>query len=186
MTGYFTRERFGRPQFLAGMLLACFLAQAVWLVRTELRAGEAPDGLESVRIREGWRQWTGHGVAGAPFLEGGFGEEEEIKGTSGRAGEIPTSRKRSETLRLRSRQAWGTRHALDLEGLNRDDPSSDDRAAGKRARAPAPHLGAPHSAAPRTSSELSFENSPGGVRRFDSEHSPLLYLATAGPLLLWP
>jgi hypothetical protein len=33
MRGYFTRERFGRPQFLAGLLLLVFLGQAMWLVR---------------------------------------------------------------------------------------------------------------------------------------------------------
>ena len=39
MRPYFTRERFGRPQFLAGLLLLAFLAQALWLVRAELRTG---------------------------------------------------------------------------------------------------------------------------------------------------
>ncbi len=119
MTGYFTRERFGRPQFLAGMMLACFLAQAVWLVRAELRAGAEPDGLEAIRIREGWKQWTGHGVAGAPF-----------------GGELETA---------------------------------GEAAAGGSDRSPA---------------DLSTADPHG--RRFDSEHSPLLYLASAGPLLAWP
>ena len=36
MTRFFTRERFGRPQFLAGPLLLAFLAQASWLVHSEL------------------------------------------------------------------------------------------------------------------------------------------------------
>ena len=110
MTGYFTRERFGRPQFLAGMLLVCFLGQAVWLVRAEVRGGAEPDGLEALRIREGGKQWAGHGVAGAPFVE-----------------------------------------------------------------------------ATRSSAfDLSADDGGRSGRRFDSEHSPLLYLATAAPLLAWP
>jgi hypothetical protein len=123
MTGYFTRERFGRPQFLAGMLLACFLAQAVWLVRAELRAGAEPDGQEALRIREGWKQWTGHGVAGAPFGEGSEGAN------SGEA----------------------TAGALTIDGAASDVSTVDPQ-----------------------------------LRKFDSERSPLLYLATAGPLLIRP
>jgi hypothetical protein len=124
MTGYFTRERFGRPQFLAGMLLACFLAQAAWLVHAELRAGAEPDGLEAMRIREGWKQWTGRGVAGAPF---------------------------------------GDRS----EDANLDEPTGAGSTVGDAA------------------SDLSIDPQ-GHIRRFDSEHSPLLYLATAGVLLIWP
>jgi len=69
MTGFFTRQRFGRPQFLAGALLLAFLAQAVWLVQSELRMLES-NGLsasEQVRIAAGWRQIHGGGIAGAPF-----------------------------------------------------------------------------------------------------------------------
>src|SRR5437870_2736485 len=69
MRGYFTRERFGRPQFLAGLLLLAFLAQVLWLVHAELRAANGPDGLEAVRIREGWKQWHGGGIAGAPLAD---------------------------------------------------------------------------------------------------------------------
>jgi hypothetical protein len=72
MTRFFTRQRFGRPQFLAGALLLAFLAQAVWLVHTELRAPESPgtealDASEQVRLAAGWRQIHGGGIAGAPF-----------------------------------------------------------------------------------------------------------------------
>jgi hypothetical protein len=72
MTRFFTRERFGRPQFLAGVLLLAFLVQAVWLVRSELRASEfrgagGPGASEQVRIAAGWRQLHGGGIAGAPF-----------------------------------------------------------------------------------------------------------------------
>jgi hypothetical protein len=138
MTGYFTRERFGRPQFLAGMLLACFLAQAVWLVRAELRSGRDPDGLEAMRIREGWKQWTGRGVAGAPFAEGS------------EAGNV---------------------YGVTVNGVAVERASSG---------VPADPAGTSNVAASDPSSRVV----PGG--RFDSEHSPLLYLATAAPLLVWP
>jgi len=103
MSRFFTRERFGRPQFLAALLLLIFLAQALWLVRSELSVSTGPDPAEQIRIAEGWRQWHGRGIAGAPFLD------------------------------------------------------------------------------PQISSLV--ETSPDA---FDSEHSPLLYLGTAAPLLLWP
>ena len=69
MQPYFTRERFGHPQFLAGLLLLAFLGQAVWLVRTELRAKHQSVlyGTEQTRITGGWRQWHGEGIAGAPY-----------------------------------------------------------------------------------------------------------------------
>ncbi len=105
MRPYFTRERFGRPQFLAGLLLLCFLGQALWLVHTELRAGHEPDGPEAVRIGEGWKQLHGRGVAAAPFLA--------------------------------------------ADAITADPFRSNDSG-------------------------------------FDSEHSPLLYLVSAGPLLAWP
>jgi hypothetical protein len=69
MGSYFTRERFGRSQYFAGLLLLAFLAQATWLVRTELRARGLPDREEAVRIGEGWKQWHGRGIAAAPLLE---------------------------------------------------------------------------------------------------------------------
>jgi hypothetical protein len=72
MTRFFIRERFGRPQFLAGALLLAFLAQALWLVHSELNP-PAPTGpaatsaSEQARIVFGWRQFHGGGIAGAPF-----------------------------------------------------------------------------------------------------------------------
>ena len=105
MRPYFTRERFGRPQFLAGLLLLCFLAQALWLVRSELRAAHDPESQEAVRIGEGWKQWHGRGIAAAPMLDAAMSER---------------------------------------------DP---------------------------------FRNDDSG---FDTEHSPLLYLVSAAPLLAWP
>lgn len=71
MPQFFTRERFGRPQFLAGALLLAFLAQGIWLVRSELSTTEpsatAPSSSEQVRIAAGWLQFHGGGIAGAPF-----------------------------------------------------------------------------------------------------------------------
>ena len=69
MVRYFTRERFGRPQFLAACLLLAFLGQAIWLVYAELSVSQAIDGDEEIRIGEGLKQWRGRGVAGAPVLE---------------------------------------------------------------------------------------------------------------------
>ena len=105
MQPYFTRERFGRPQFLAGMLLLSFFAQALWLVHAEMQTGREPDGAEALRIGEGWKQWHGRGIAGAPLL--------------------------------------------DPVGVAQDPLSGDNSG-------------------------------------FDTEHSPLLYLASAAPLLTWP
>jgi hypothetical protein len=67
MGTFFTRERFGRPQFLAGTLLLAFLAQAGWLVSLELRGTSTPGFPEAVRLSSGWHQWHGGGVAGAPY-----------------------------------------------------------------------------------------------------------------------
>src|ERR1700688_583772 len=105
MQPYFTRERFGRPQFLAGLLLLCFFAQALWLVHAEMQTDREPDGAEALRIGEGWKQWHGRGIAGAPLL--------------------------------------------DPVGVAQD-PLSGDKSG------------------------------------FDTEYSPLLYLASAAPLLTWP
>jgi hypothetical protein len=106
MRPYFTRDRFGRSQFLAGLLLLAFFAQAAWLVHTEFRTAGGPDELEAVRIGEGWKQWHGHGIAGAPFLS-------------------------------------------DLTNNPTDEAGRQEPA-------------------------------------FDTEHSPLLYVISAGPLLAWP
>jgi hypothetical protein len=71
MCQFFNRERFGRPQFLAGGLLLAFLAQALWLVHSEFHASEFPGASaaasEQVRIAAGWRQFHGGGIAGTPF-----------------------------------------------------------------------------------------------------------------------
>ncbi|HTU42272.1 MAG TPA: hypothetical protein VMF10_11235 [Candidatus Aquilonibacter sp.] len=67
MSRFFTRERFGRPQFLAAALLLIFLAQATWLLRSDLRTSDAPSDAEQVRLAAGWRQIQGGSIAGAPY-----------------------------------------------------------------------------------------------------------------------
>jgi hypothetical protein len=75
VSGYFTRERFGRPQFLAGLVLLVFLAQASWLVKSQWRMQwssqsqirNGAEESEGERISAGWSQWHGHGIAGAPY-----------------------------------------------------------------------------------------------------------------------
>lgn len=83
MTRFFTRERFGRPQFLAGVLLLAFLAQAAWLVHSELTASKAPGLSENVRIDAGWMQLHGARIAGAPFPDISFGLPLEISQSEG-------------------------------------------------------------------------------------------------------
>ncbi len=72
MADFFTRDRFGRAQFLAGTLLLVFLAQGVLLDYAELHEAEAHglNGLEPselVNLAAGWRQFHGVGIAGAPY-----------------------------------------------------------------------------------------------------------------------
>ena len=105
MRPFFTRERFGRPQFLAGLLLVCFLGQALWLVHAEMHTSRTLDSAEALRIGEGLKQWHGRAIAAAPL--------------------------------------W------DAALTGRDPLGSDDQG-------------------------------------FDPEQSPLLYLASAAPLLIWP
>jgi hypothetical protein len=68
MSKFLTRERFGRPQVLAGFLLLGFLAQCAWL----LARGTQPLEMDSshlFRVVEGLQQWSGQSVAGTPSLE---------------------------------------------------------------------------------------------------------------------
>jgi hypothetical protein len=78
MSKFFTRERFGRPQFLAGLLLLAFLAQGIWLVHSELQSSELPTASEEVRVAAGWRQLHGGALAGAPFPDHPIWLPEEI------------------------------------------------------------------------------------------------------------
>lgn len=65
MGGFFTRERFGRPQVLAGLLLLVFLAQCAWLVQRRSRAG-MPSPQDAFRTYEGSQQWEAGAIAGTP------------------------------------------------------------------------------------------------------------------------
>jgi hypothetical protein len=78
MSKFFTRERFGRPQFLAALLLLAFLAQGIWLVHSELQSSELPTASEEVRVAAGWRQLHGGALAGAPFPDHPVWLPEEI------------------------------------------------------------------------------------------------------------
>ena len=69
MGSYFTRERFGRPQFLAAAILIAFLAQALWLVHAELSGAQSMESEEAFLLGEGLKQWRGHGAAAAPEIE---------------------------------------------------------------------------------------------------------------------
>src|ERR1700676_1253935 len=68
MGKFLTRERFGRPQVLAGFLLLAFLAQCGCL----LASGTQPLEIESsqlFRVVEGLQEWNGASVAGTPSVE---------------------------------------------------------------------------------------------------------------------
>src|SRR6266487_421282 len=64
MGRFFTRERFGRPQVLAGTLLLIFLAQCAWLVNRSRSV--MPEAHEIFRIHEGLGQWRGEWIASTP------------------------------------------------------------------------------------------------------------------------
>lgn len=64
MGTFFTRERFGAPQILAGSLLLIFVAQCCWLIAHQHVGILVPEDIS--RVQEGWAQWHGHGVAGTP------------------------------------------------------------------------------------------------------------------------
>jgi hypothetical protein len=63
MVPFLSRERFGRPQALAGLLLLVFLGQCLWLVSHSVRRAEVDSG-EVMRIAQGLGQWRGKGIAG--------------------------------------------------------------------------------------------------------------------------
>lgn len=69
MSRFFTRERFGRPQLFAVLLLLAFLGQACWLVYAQIGSVQNLDGSEASLIGEGWKQWHSRGIAAAPYSE---------------------------------------------------------------------------------------------------------------------
>src|SRR5215469_15294181 len=62
MNRFFTRERFGKPQFLAGLLLLVFLGECAWLIAHENPSVVSPE--EFGRIEEGMSQWRRKRIAG--------------------------------------------------------------------------------------------------------------------------
>lgn len=61
MAAFFTRERFGRPQVYAGLLLLLFVAQCLWVMwQTPFREGEIYE------ISRGLAQWQHGDIARAP------------------------------------------------------------------------------------------------------------------------
>ncbi len=68
MAKFLTRERFGRPQVLAGFLLLGFMAQCVWLLVRGTQPLEIDDS-QLFRVVEGLQQWSGQSVAGTPTVE---------------------------------------------------------------------------------------------------------------------
>jgi hypothetical protein len=68
MGKFLTRERFGRPQVLAGFLLLAFLGQCCWLVVRGTQPREI-DSSHLFRVIEGLQQWSGESVAGTPSVE---------------------------------------------------------------------------------------------------------------------
>jgi hypothetical protein len=67
MAAFISRERFGKPQVLAGLLLLVFVAECAWLVAHSAFNMVSPD--EFVRIQQGIEQWHGHGIAGTPSMQ---------------------------------------------------------------------------------------------------------------------
>lgn len=64
MSTFFTWDRFGTPQMLAGCLLLAFTAQCAWLVAHEPPGAISPE--ELARVLEGQRQWHLRAIAGTP------------------------------------------------------------------------------------------------------------------------
>jgi len=68
MGKFLTRERFGRPQVLAGFLLLAFLVQCGWLLMRGTQPREI-DSSQLFRVIEGLQEWSGQSVAGTPSVE---------------------------------------------------------------------------------------------------------------------
>jgi hypothetical protein len=68
MAKFLTRERFGRPQVLAGFLLLGFVAQCGWLLVRGTQPQEM-DASQLFRVVEGLQEWSGESVAGTPTVE---------------------------------------------------------------------------------------------------------------------
>lgn len=78
MSGFFTRERFGKPQVLAGLLLLVFLAECGWLVAHENASVVSAEELN--RVQEGDAQWHGKFIAGTPLGPQAAAEAVRVRG----------------------------------------------------------------------------------------------------------
>ena len=67
MSSIFSPEGFGRPQIIAGVMLAIFVGECAWLV-AHLNQG-ATGEQEFVRLEEGLVQWRFEGIAGTPSVK---------------------------------------------------------------------------------------------------------------------
>jgi hypothetical protein len=85
MGKFFTAERFGQPQVLAGSLLLIFVGQCLWLLARGTSTLDV-DSAQLFRVQEGVRQWQGNGIAGTPAperLEAASGPPTEIEENQG-------------------------------------------------------------------------------------------------------
>lgn len=67
MSRFFNRERFGRPQILAGLLLLAFVGECLWLIAHQPSSAISTD--ELAWIEAGVAQWHGQGVAGTAITK---------------------------------------------------------------------------------------------------------------------
>ncbi len=85
MNVFFSRERFGRPQVLAAILLLVFIAQCVWLIAHRTAAVEV-NSTQLFRVQEGLRQWHRESIAGVPSdarIEAGTVPPVEVESNQG-------------------------------------------------------------------------------------------------------
>jgi len=68
MGKFLTRERFGRPQVVAGLMLLGFVAQCAFLLQQRTLPLEM-DSAQLFRAIEGLQQWSGQAIAGTPSVE---------------------------------------------------------------------------------------------------------------------
>jgi hypothetical protein len=80
MGRFFTAERFGKPQFVAGALLLIFLLQCLWLASRAASRHEI-DSFEIYRVERGLRHWQKRDFAGSPFASPGADRFGEIAGS---------------------------------------------------------------------------------------------------------
>src|SRR6266705_2338518 len=78
MTQFFSRERFGKPQVFAGLMLLVFVAECAWLLVHTPPNLTGPG--EFVRVQEGLEQWRGHGIAGTPSIPTALSSEVQQPG----------------------------------------------------------------------------------------------------------